>query len=120
MDKLWKTTSSSHPNLKKLCAAVATSAAPQFYITPKQALEKYHEYKRTNTIRVSSAATRQMYLCIFSKYEDAYATRGNVEFKYSIMQDVLESPAPSFYISPSAAIAFYYRAMAYKRTLARK
>lgn len=120
VDKLWKETSSSRPNLKKLCAAAASSGAPQFYITPKQALEKYCEWKRTHTFSASSSETRQMYLCIFSKYEEAYKASKGMEFKYYLMQDVLDSPAPSFYISPSAAVAFYYRAMAYKRTLARK
>lgn len=120
MDKLWKKSTSQHPNLKKLCAVVSTSEAPQFYITPKQALEKYNEYKRTGTIAHcgSSEVTRSMYKAIFERYEVASANSRGLDFKYSIMQDVLESPAPSFYISPNTAFAFYYRAMAYKRTLA--
>ena len=83
-------------------------------------MEKYNEYKRTHSVDVSSDITRQMYLCIFERYEREFNTRGETEFKYSIMQDVLESPAPSFYISPGAATFFYYRAMKYKRSLARK
>lgn len=96
------------------------SAAPQFYVTPKQALYAYNKYKRTGTISASSEITRQMYLCIFGKYDAALAAGNGADFKYSIMQDVLESAAPSFFINPSVAFVFYYRAMAYKRSLARK
>lgn len=120
VNKLWKKSSSKHPNFKKLCAVASSSTAPRFYITPRQALEKYAQYQRTGSIDVSSTLTEQMYLCIFERYEAALAARNGSDFKYSIMQDVLDEPAPSFYISPTAAVVFYYRAMAYKRSLARK
>lgn len=75
---------------------------------------------RTGSIQVVSDITRSMYMCIFEKYRAALEANGGLDFKYSIMQDVLESPAPSFFISPTDAKGFYYRAMKYKRSLARK
>lgn len=59
-----------------------------------------------------------MYLDIFSRY-DALVESGSCDFKYSIMMDVLDSPAPSFYINPSAAHAYYYRAMKERRKMNR-
>ena len=56
-----------------------------------------------------------MYLDIFARFQDRYNRQGGIDFKYSVMQDILEQPAPSFYINPSAARAFYYRAMAARR-----
>lgn len=97
---------------------VAGQAAPQFYITPKQALDQYNQYKRSGKLDTDNPLTAQMYHDIFERYEKLLATNP-CDYKYSIMQDVLESPAPSFYIKPSAATAFYYRAMAYKRRLNR-
>lgn len=98
----------------------ASSAAPQFYIAPKQALEMYSTYLRTGNIPVSLDVTRQMYLCIFERYKAALAQSGNTEFKYSVMQEVIESPAPSFFIVPKMAASYYYYAMRYKRSLCRK
>ena len=120
VNKLWKSTSSAHPNLKKLCVVASQSAAPQFYITPKHALDKYSEFVQTGVIDASSEVTRDMYRCIFARYKVALDANNGVDFKYSVMQDVLDSPAPSFFITPTAAIKFYYRAMAYKRSLAHK
>ncbi|MBQ8100059.1 MAG: hypothetical protein IJ640_00345 [Prevotella sp.] len=83
-------------------------------------MEKYNEWLCTGTLNAATKATRQMYLDIFSRYQDRLSANNGIEFKYSLMQDILESPAPSFYITPSSAAAFYYRAMAYKRTLSKK
>ncbi|MBQ6724032.1 MAG: hypothetical protein IJQ84_05920 [Paludibacteraceae bacterium] len=60
-----------------------------------------------------------MYLSIFAKY-DALINGGTSDFKYAVMQDVLEQPAPSFYLNPSSAVVFYYRAMAQHRKLCRE
>lgn len=75
---------------------------------------------QTGIIDASSEVTRNMYRCIFDRYKIALDANNGADFKYSIMQDVLDAPAPSFFITPSAAIKFYYRAMAYKRSLAHK
>lgn len=58
-----------------------------------------------------------MYLDIFERYQTLYRQQKGLDFKYSVMQDVLEQSAPSFYINPTAALAFYYRAMATRRAL---
>lgn len=115
VDKLWKTAFASRPNLTYLCRAVAQSPAPQFYVSPKHALEQYNLWLSTGTVRTACPYTRQMYLDIFTRFQARYDRQGGIDFKYSVMQDILEQPAPSFYINPSAARAFYYRALAEKR-----
>lgn len=106
--------------MRKLCALAATSPAPRFYVTPRHALDQYSDYKRTGSVCRNSQMAQEMYKCIFDMYEKVLAENNGTEFKYSIMQNVLDSPAPSFFLSPSAAYAFYCNAMAYKRSLARK
>ena len=101
-------------SLKQVCALVATQPAPQFYITPKQALEKYNLYKQGKDIKADNPRIRQMYMDLFERYEEARAKLGG-GFKYMIMQDVIDSPAPSFYFSPTSAADYYYRAMEEKR-----
>lgn len=98
----------------KLCAMVAASPAPQFYVAPKRALEMYNLYRKTGRIIPSSERHLQMYLEIFRRYDEMMASMQGA-FKYSVMQDVLEQPAPSFYIEPSGATEYYYRAMAARR-----
>lgn len=120
VDTLWKDNGSVHPNLSNLCKVVAQSPAPQFYISPKHALEKYNLYLQTGTIHTDCPYTRQMYLDIFTRFQSIYLQKNNIDFKYAIMQDVLDTPAPSFYINPSSALAFYYRSMAYRRSLCNK
>ncbi len=115
VDRLWKAKFISRPRLSYLCRTVAQSPAPQFYITPKQALEKYSLWEQTGRIEGESEYTRRMYQDIFTRFRARYAESGGIDFKYVIMQDVLEQPAPSFYINPNAALTFYYRAMAYRR-----
>lgn len=119
VDSLIKKSHSSKVKLDKICRIAASSAAPQFYIAPKQALEMYSRYVRTGEIPVSQEVTRRMYLCLFEKYKAALEQNGNTEFKYSIMQEVIESPAPSFFISPKMAAYYYYVSMRYKRSLSR-
>lgn len=77
----------------------------------------YNLYRKNGYIKGKSAVTTQMYLDIFSRYEARYAEARSNDFKYTIMQEVLDNTAPSFYIEPKAALAFYYRAMAQRRLL---
>ncbi len=116
VDRLWKAKFISRPRLSYLCRTVAESPAPQFYITPKQALEQYNRWEQTGEIRCEGEQTRRMYLDIFTRFRARYAESGGIDFKYVVMQEVLEQPAPSFYINPSAALTFYYRAMAHRRS----
>lgn len=51
-------------------------------------------------------------MCIFERYEQALANNITGDFKYSVMQDVLDAPAPSFFLNPDAAVKFYYHALA--------
>lgn len=83
-------------------------------------MDEYCEYKRAGVICRKDKIAREMYKCIFERYEKALAENNGTEFKYSIMQDVLDGAAPSFFISPIAAYDFYCRAMRYKRSLSRK
>lgn len=120
VNKLWKKSHSNRPNLQRLCALAAASPAPRFYVTPRHALDEYGDYTRTGVICRENAIAKEMYRCIFERYERALADSNGVEFKYAIMQNVLDEPAPSFYLSPKAAYAYYCNAMAYKRSLSRK
>ena len=116
VQQLWDSKTFTRANLSRICRRVATLSAPQFYITPKQALEQYNRYKHTGRIYCKNPHIRQMYIDIFERYEQQ-VSNGDDDFKYIIMQNVLSEPAPSFYINPNNAMTFYYRAMKYKRML---
>lgn len=120
VNKLWKKTLSKHPNVKRICEIASSSPAPKFYISPKRALSKYYEWKQTGSIKNVTELTNSMYELIFERYEEALKLNNGTDFKYSIMQDVLDSPAPSFYISPYSAYNFYCRSIRHKRALAKK
>lgn len=121
VNKLWKKTPSGKLNLKNLCTlAAATSPAPRFYVTPRHALDQYFDYKRTGVVCRKNDVAKDMYKCIFERYEKALEKNNGVEFRYSVMQNVLDEAAPSFFLSPKSAYSFYCRAIEYKRSLARK
>lgn len=101
--------------IQHACAITAQEPAPQFYITPKQALEFYSEYKRTGKIPASKSNIRQMYEDIFLRYTQKQEELGWAGVKYLVMQEVLDEPAPSFYFNPKSAQQLYYKAVLLKR-----
>lgn len=77
----------------------------------------YYRYKQTGSVNCTQNVKRRMLTCIFERFEAALAASDGSEFKYSIMQDVLDAPAPSFFISPESAYLMFYKALHYKRSL---
>lgn len=119
--RLWKQ-AGGKLDLSKYCPLAAASVAPQFYLAPTHALEIYAQYKNTGTTEAKKGMTQQMYVELFKRYEQLLAENDSKNThlsKYSIMQDAIETQAPSFFIEPSYAVNFYFRAMAYKRTLSK-
>ena len=104
----------------EICRLVALSPAPRFYVSVEEALRQYRRYKRTGQIDFPRQSTRKMYMEIFRRYEEALEKCGASCFKFSIMNDILESQAPCFYMETSSAFKFYYRAMSHKRKSCRR
>jgi hypothetical protein len=99
---------------KDVCKLVAQSKAPRFYVSLEEALYQYRLYVRGKS-DIRCIERRKMYAEIFSRYEQLMIASGGVAYQYDIMSAVLMQPAPSFYLSDSSAISFYYKAMKEKR-----
>ena len=107
-------------DLKSACVAACNQGAPQYYVTAKHALERYSQWKRLGDIENVSECDRRKFMEIFEKYEAERIKMPRENQKFSCMLNVLTSPASSYFISEGGILDFYYRAIMYKRSLARK
>jgi len=111
-----------HTPFRLICSQVASQPAPQFYVSPQVAMSKYWEYKRTGIVRAAHETTRQMYLEIIRRVDERLSQSPCRMYLYRVIQDVIEEPAPSFYIESNeiAAAVYYYRFISAKRKKNRK
>ena len=102
-----------------ICRIASEQPAPQFYISPRHALQQHNHFKRTGTIDAKDPVTEQMYRDIFRLFDERLAKNADC-FRLAAMQDILDRPAPSFYLHDKSAIKYYYAAMADRRMRAKQ
>lgn len=106
-------------SLNTICIMAASHAAPQFYTSPKHALDVYYIWKKTGSMPCIFPHEKEKFFELFQKF-DGILKNGQKKAMFSNMCAAVIQPASSFYIKPSFALKFYYRAKAYKRSLSRK
>lgn len=102
-----------------VCKMVANTAAPCFYVSLEQALLQYRLYKQGKS-NIRSDVRRQMFAVIFMRFESLMKSANGGLYKYAAMSSVLEQPAPSFYLTDTSSVLFYYNARKKKRKKAVK
>lgn len=92
--------------------------APSFYVEAESVLRKYYEYRK-NPEAFKVGRRQDLLLELFKRYEEIRNKYGKSVCQYTIMEAIVNQPAPSFYLTPKYAITFYYNAMRNKRLKAR-
>ena len=93
---------STHPGMlyRDAYKVAAESGAPRFYCTYEQARKFVSLIKRKRPLPLRQENKRRMYRDIYKKWKAA----GHTTFK--ALHEIINSPAPSFYLSETTVMAF--------------
>lgn len=73
------------------------SSAPRFYVTFENARRFVSLLMRGKKLPIVNKNKQEMYKEIYRRYK-AKVKDANARYKYIILEDIIEEPAPSFYI----------------------
>ena len=75
----------------------AKSSAPRFYVTFENARRFTSMLMRGKKLPIKNVNKVRMYMEIFRRYK-AKVKNANARYKYLILENIIEEPAPSFYL----------------------
>lgn len=96
---------------KSVINIAAKQPAKKFYISTEEAIRNINKIIKGERLKVTSDEKKQMYYDIYNKYIEQTNSCEVKEYKYSVIERILNSPAPKFYINPLFAdqqIRYYY------------
>lgn len=96
---------------KSVINIAAKQPAKKFYISTEEAIRNINKIIKGEMLKVTSDEKKQMYYDIYNKYIEQTNSCEAKEYKYSVIERILNSPAPKFYINPLFAdqqIRYYY------------
>ena len=81
----------------------ATLPAPRFYTSPMQAYRIVSRMHRGLPVRIENELKKEMYREIYRRWVESGSTT------YATLKDIIEQPAPRFYIAESTFTTVVYR-----------
>lgn len=97
-------------NRRALQIAVS-KPAKRFYVSVEEAIRQINNIKRGNGLRFKSSIKAEMYSDIYKMYINEVLNGDDMEYKYDLIERIVTSPAPKFYINAKNAekqIRYYY------------
>lgn len=98
--------------MRQLIQIAIHRPARRFYISPEEATRQINNIQRGRGVKIRSTEKKQMYADIYKKYLEAVFDSELMEYKYNLIERIVNSEAPRFYINPNEAtrqIREYYR-----------
>lgn len=86
------------------------SSAPRFYVTFENARRFVSLLMRKKELPITNKNKVEMYKEIYRRYRKQ-AQECDSRYKYLILEDIIEEPAPSFYIDEETFRGIVYRAL---------
>lgn len=88
----------------------AKSSAPRFYVTFENARRFVSLLMRKKQLPISNENKIEMYKEIYRRYK-ARVKDCNKRYKYLLLENIIEEPAPSFYIDEETFRGIVYRTL---------
>lgn len=109
-------------NLRTIIRHAMSLGAPRFYVSFDKAARFVSLLHRGKSIPVKSPRRIALYTELHRRYEAFLKEHPSYEGNYSILREILQEPAPSFYISHKSftQIRYSYYRMKRKKALERK
>lgn len=85
-------------SIDDVIAKVMSSGAPRFYVTIENAKRNISLINRGKTLPLRNKNKIEMYLEIFRRYKELSNKLGIND--YNLLEEIINSPAPSFYCHP--------------------
>ncbi len=85
--------------------------AKRFYISVEEAIRQINNIKRGKGLCFKSSVKAEMYGDIYKMYLNEVVNGDDIEYKYDLIERIITSPAPKFYINAKNAekqIRYYY------------
>lgn len=99
---------------KDILHTLAVGQAPRFYVTYEIARRIISRMERKLPISVNNKRKKEMYDEIYKRYSDVKKATGCIG--YRCLDEIITSPAPSFYVSDMTMQGIIYRSLRRKRT----
>ncbi|MCM1153183.1 MAG: hypothetical protein NC328_05975 [Muribaculum sp.] len=94
-------------NLSDVFHQVARMGAPRFYVSEQRALTVVKHIKRTGEFPVMNATRRSLFGDIWRRFQCMSRAHPDMS-DYDIVFEIVNSPAPSFYLTPRSVRTILY------------
>ena len=83
--------------IEEILRITAKSSASRFYVTFENARRFTSLLMRGKRLPITNSNKRKMYMEIYRRYRERVKD-SDARYKYLILEDIIEEPAPSFYL----------------------
>lgn len=100
----------SYVYLPEIFKKVSKSPATRFFVSEQRAYLVIHQWRKTGVLSVTSPLRRMMFEDIGRMVDKLMAANPHLTLEDAVF-DAVNSPAPSFYITPGSARTLIYKAL---------
>lgn len=96
---------------RRAAQIAAMRPAKRFYISTEEAVRQINNIENGRKLAIKSGYKRDMYYEIYKRYVEEMLDGEKVEYKYALIERIISSTAPQFYMNPKIAdrqIRLYY------------
>lgn len=97
-------------NLPTIFRKVAESPASRFFVSEQRAYLVISQWRRTGHLPVSTPLRRRMFALISERVDEILGRNPDYSLQDAVF-DAVNSPAPSFFLTPGSARTLIYKAL---------